>query len=73
MILISAIIVAFVGAAITYLIRYRGFQMIEQTIEGNVVAKKYGVDPKVYGKDIATFGSGIEKKQIKTIFPKGKK
>jgi hypothetical protein len=31
------------------------------------------LDPKVYGKDIATFGSGIEKKQMKKIFPKGKK
>ena len=31
------------------------------------------LDPKVYGKDIATFGSGIEKKQMKNIFPKGKK
>ena len=31
------------------------------------------LDPKVYGKDIATFGSGIKKKQIKKIFPKGKK
>ena len=28
------------------------------------------LDPKVYGKDIATFGSGIEKKQIKKIFNK---
>ena len=31
------------------------------------------LDPKIYGKDIATFGSGIEKKQMKNIFPKGKK
>ena len=28
------------------------------------------LDPKIYGEDIATFGSGIEKKQIKKIFNK---
>ena len=31
------------------------------------------LDPKVYGEDIAKFGSGIEKKQMEEIFPKGKK
>ena len=31
------------------------------------------LDPKIYGKDIATFGSGIERKQMKKMFSKGKK
>ena len=31
------------------------------------------LDPKIYGEDIATFGSGVEKKQMKKIFPKGDK
>ena len=31
------------------------------------------LDPKVYGEDIDKFGSGIEKKQMEKIFPKGKK
>ena len=31
------------------------------------------LDPKIYGEDIATFGSGVEKKQMKKILPKGDK
>ena len=31
------------------------------------------LDPKVYGEDIAKFGSGIERKQMKKMFPKEKK
>ena len=31
------------------------------------------LDPKVYGEDIAKFGSGIEKKQMKKMFKNGGK
>ena len=31
------------------------------------------LDPKIYGEDIPTFGSGVEKKQMKKIFSKGDK
>ena len=38
--------------------------------KAEMIEKIRQLDPKVYGKDIATFGSGIEKKQIKKIFNK---
>ena len=38
--------------------------------KAQMIEKIRQLDPKVYGKDIATFGSGIEKKQIKKIFNK---
>ena len=38
--------------------------------KAEMIEKIRQLDPKVYGKDIATFGSGIEKKQIKKILNK---
>ena len=38
--------------------------------KAEMIEKIRQLDPKIYGEDIATFGSGIEKKQIKKIFNK---
>ena len=38
-----------------------------------IIERIRNLDPKIFGQDMSKFGSGIEKKQMEKIFPKGKK
>tara|TARA_R100001129_G_scaffold119980_1_gene83243 strand:- start:509 stop:700 length:192 start_codon:yes stop_codon:yes gene_type:complete len=41
--------------------------------KAEIIERIRNLDPKIFGQDMSKFGSGIEKKQMEEIFPKGKK
>ena len=41
--------------------------------KAEIIERIRNLDPKIFGQDMSKFGSGIEKKQMEKIFPKGKK
>ena len=41
--------------------------------KAEIIERFRNLDPKIFGQDMSKFGSGIEKKQMEKIFPKGKK
>ena len=56
-----------------YLAAEKGLGLLKKKrprTKAEMIEKIRQLDPKVYGKDIATFGSGIEKKQMKKFFNK---
>ena len=41
--------------------------------KAEIIERIRNLAPKIFGQDMSKFGSGIEKKQMEKIFPKGKK
>ena len=41
--------------------------------KAEIIERIRNLDPKIFGQVMSKFGSGIEKKQMEKIFPKGKK
>ena len=41
--------------------------------KAEIIERIRNLDPKIFGQDMSKFGSGIEKKQMEKILPKGKK
>ena len=48
-------------------------QVPDKRTKAEIIERIRNLDPKIFGQDMSKFGSGIEKKQMEKIFPKGKK